>query len=113
MLRHVTRLLAAYAHGTFAVITADPKAAEATLRQAGWAKSQSDPFTWQHSGREVTVAHPDAARGLEFDGVVLVEPADFPQNLGRQGPLYTALTRPNRELAVVHTKPPPDRLRKR
>ncbi|SIN35723.1 AAA family ATPase [Micromonospora cremea] len=113
VLRHVTRLQAAYLQGTFAIITADPKAVETMLRLVGWAKSRSDPFTWQHSGREVTVAHPDTARGLEFDGVVVVEPADFPQNLGRQGPLYTALTRPNRELTVVHTKPLPERLRKR
>ncbi|MEU5529315.1 AAA family ATPase [Micromonospora chersina] len=113
VLRHLTRLQAAYPQGTLAVITADPKAVETMLRRAGWAKSVSDRFTWEHSGREATVAHPDTARGLEFDGVVVVEPADFPQNLGRQGPLYTALTRPNRELAVVHTKPLPERLRKR
>ncbi|WP_304524622.1 AAA family ATPase [Dactylosporangium sp. AC04546] len=113
VLRHVTRLQAAHSQGTVAVITANPKAAETMLRLAGWAKSLNDPYTWQDSEREVTVAHPDSARGLEFDGVVVVEPADFPQNLGRQGPLYTALTRPNRELAVVHTKPLPERLRKR
>lgn len=113
LLRHVTRLQAAYSQGTVAVITADPKAVETMLRRASWGRSGSDRFTWQHSGREVTVAHPDTARGLEFDAVVVVEPADFPQNLGRHGPLYTALTRPNRELAVVHTKPLPERLRKR
>ncbi|MGA5305859.1 AAA family ATPase [Nucisporomicrobium flavum] len=113
VLRHVTRLQNAYLQGTVAVITVDLKAVETMLRRADWEKSRNDPFTWQRSGREVTVAHPDNARGLEFDGVVVVEPADFPQNLGRQGPLYTALTRPNRELAVVHTKPLPERLRKR
>ena len=113
LLRHLTRLQGAYPKGTAAIITADPKAVETTLRRAGWARSRSDPFIWQRSGREVTVAHPDTARGLEFDAVIVVEPADFPQNLGRQGPLYTALTRPNRELVVVHTKPLPDRLRKR
>ncbi len=113
VLRHVTRLKTAYPQGTLAVITVDPKAVESTLRLAGWARSPNGPFTWRHSGHEVTVALPDTARGLEFDAVIVVEPADFPQNLGRQGPLYTALTRPNRELAVVHTKPLPERLRKR
>lgn len=113
VLRHVNRLQAAYPEGTVAIITVNPKAVETTLRLAGWAHSQSDPFTWQHSGREVTVAHPDIVRGLEFDVVIVVEPASFPQNLGRQGLLYTALTRPNRELAVVHTKPLPDPLRKK
>jgi DNA helicase IV len=59
------------------------------------------------------VLSPDEARGLEFDGAVVVEPADFPQNYGRRGPLYTALTRPNRELSVVHAKPLPDALRRK
>ncbi|MEO3748401.1 hypothetical protein [Plantactinospora sp. B5E13] len=112
VLNHVGRLQAAHPQGTLAVITADPKAVEAMLRQAGWATVKSGSYTWRHSGREVTVARPDTARGLEFDAVVVVEPADFPQNLGRHGPLYTALTRPNRELAVVHAKPLPDPLRK-
>lgn len=112
LVRQLTRLHAAYPEGTVAVITADPKAVETMLRLAGWAKSVGE-LTWQYSGRDVMVAHPDTARGLEFDAVVVVEPADFPQNLGRQGPLYTALTRPNRELVVVHVKPLPERLRRR
>ncbi|MEU7887781.1 AAA family ATPase [Microbispora bryophytorum] len=113
VLRHVTRLQAAHPHGTVAVITADPKPVETVLRREGWVKPRSDLSTWRRAGREVTVAQPDDARGLEFDGVVVAEPADFPQNFGRQGPLYTALTRPNRELAVVHAKPLPERLRKK
>ncbi|MGC4851412.1 AAA family ATPase [Micromonospora sp. DT15] len=113
LVRELARLHAAYPEGTAAVITAEPKAVETMLRLAGWVKSVSDRFTWQYSGRDVVVAHPDTARGLEFDAVVVVEPADFPQNLGRQGPLYTALTRPNRELVVVHAKPLPERLRRR
>lgn len=112
VLRHLRRLQDAYPRGTLAIITADPKTVESMLRSADWVMSDNSTFTWQRSGREVTVAHPDTARGLEFDAVIVVEPADFPQNLGRQGPLYTALTRPNRELAVIHTKPLPERLRK-
>jgi DNA helicase-2/ATP-dependent DNA helicase PcrA len=50
---------------------------------------------------------------LEFDGVVVVEPEVFPQNLARWGPHYTALTRPNRELVVLHTEPLPEPLRKK
>lgn len=53
------------------------------------------------------------ARGLEFDGVVVVEPADFQQNLGRHGALYTALTRANKKLVVVHSKPLPKELKGR
>ena len=52
------------------------------------------------------------ARGLEFDAVLVIEPSQFPENVGRQGPLYTALTRANRELAVLHSKPLPEKLRR-
>ena len=48
------------------------------------------------------------AKGLELDGVVVVEPAgivaEMPQGLRA---LYVALTRATRELAVVHTQPLP------
>ena len=109
----VDRLLAAYPRGTVAVITVDPKAVRSHLRSLGWAATRSNPQVWERSRREVTIVHPDAARGLEFDAVVVVEPSSFPKNLGREGPLYTALTRPNRELVVVHSQPLPDRLRRR
>jgi len=69
--------------------------------------------TWRRAEAEVTVHKPDSARGLEFDAVIVVEPADFPVNYGRRGPLYTALTRPNRELSIVHSKPLPDALRRK
>ena len=58
--------------------------------------------SWSIDGRNVRVLAPDAARGLEFDAVVVVEPSEFPKSFGRHGPLYTALTRANRELAIVH-----------
>ena len=75
--------------------------------------ARTNPQIWERNGRNLAAIDPDEARGLEFDAVIVVEPADFPQNYGRQGPLYTALTRPNRELAVVHAKPLPDALRRR
>ena len=53
------------------------------------------------------------ARGLEFDGVVVVEPSDFQKNLGRHGSLYTSLTRANKRLVVVHSNPLPQELRRR
>jgi DNA helicase IV len=79
----------------------------------GWATSAHDPQLWEKDAKEVTVAVPDDARGLEFDAVVVVEPSEFPENFGRQGPLYTALTRANRELSVVHSNALPDGLRRR
>jgi DNA helicase II / ATP-dependent DNA helicase PcrA len=109
----VDRLLGAYPAGTLAVLSADPTAARTSLRSVGWAAARYGSQTWERSGRSVMVIHPDAARGLEFDAIIVVEPADFPQNFGRQGLLYTALTRPNRELAIVHSKLLPDALRRR
>ena len=109
----IDRLLGAYPDGTVAVISADPATARRSLRFAGWAMARTNHQIWERNGRSVTVIDPDEGRGLEFDAVIVVEPADFPQNYGRQGPLYTALTRPNRELAIVHSKPLPDALRRR
>ncbi|MDR3069322.1 MAG: AAA family ATPase [Cellulomonas sp.] len=53
---------------------------------------------------------PRQTKGLEFDRVVLVEPA---QVLATSGPgdLYVALTRPTRQLHIVHAEPLPDGLR--
>lgn len=107
----VDRLLAAYPLGTVAVITVDPGAVTKTLRSKGWKATGFDAQLWERDELEVNLLEPDSARGLEFDAVVVVEPAEFPQNYGHQGPLYTALTRPNRELVVVHTKSLPDALR--
>ena len=53
------------------------------------------------------------ARGLEFDGVVVVEPADFQMNVGRNGSLYTSLTRADKKLVVVHSRPLPKELKGR
>jgi hypothetical protein len=109
----VERLLAAYPLGTVAVIGPNTSAVRKSLRSRGWVGSMHDLSPWERDGREVTVLDPDSARGIEFDAVVVVEPADFKQNRGHQGPLYTALTRPNRELVVVHSKGLPEGLRGR
>lgn len=109
----VQRLLAAYPRGTVAVIGPDTSAVRKSLRLRGWVGSMHNSEPWERDGREVTVLDPDSARGIEFDAVVVVEPADFKQNRGHQGPLYTALTRPNRELVVVHAKGLPEALRGR
>jgi len=54
----------------------------------------------------------EAAKGLEFDAVVLVEPAriaaDGPRGLST---LYVAVTRTTRRLVVVHDDPLPSCLR--
>ncbi|MFD2025049.1 hypothetical protein [Promicromonospora aerolata] len=109
----VDRLLSAYPEGTVAVIDVDSSRIRALFRGEGWRARQGDQRFWEKAGRQVVVMQPDEARGLEFDGVVVSEPADFPENFGRLGPLYTSLTRPNRKLAVVHSRPLPEEPRPR
>jgi DNA helicase IV len=54
-----------------------------------------------------------AAKGLEFDAVVLVEPAEVLAESPRgANDLYVALTRSTQRLAVVHAEPLPDLLRR-
>jgi DNA helicase IV len=64
----------------------------------------SDPF----DEASVPVLTPRQAKGLEFDHVVVVEPAAIAED-GEQGlrELYVALTRPTRTLVVVHARPLP------
>jgi DNA helicase IV len=54
----------------------------------------------------VPLLTPRQAKGLEFDHVVVVEPA-----LIDLRELYVALTRPTKTLVVVHARPLPDQLR--
>jgi DNA helicase IV len=59
----------------------------------------------------VAVLSLDSAKGLEFDSVIVVEPArvaaESPQGLRA---LYVALTRTTRRLRVVHAEPLPEAL---
>jgi superfamily I DNA/RNA helicase len=64
----------------------------------------------------VTVVSPAEAKGLEFDAVVVVEPAEFVPATGdehRAGLrlLYVALTRAVQTLTIVHREPLPPALR--
>jgi len=54
--------------------------------------------------RRVLVLTVEQAKGLEFDGVVIIEPAEILAGSARgASDLYVALTRTTRRLAVVHT----------
>jgi DNA helicase IV len=59
----------------------------------------------------VPLLTPRQAKGLEFDHVVVVEPAAIAED-GDRGlrELYVALTRPTRTLVVVHARPLPPQL---
>ena len=60
----------------------------------------------------VPVLTPRESKGLEFDHVVVVEPALIVEEGGGSGlrELYVALTRPTKTLIVVHARPLPDAL---
>jgi len=62
----------------------------------------------QAASTPIVVLGAEAAKGLEFDNVITVEPAQIaaesPQSLRA---LFVALTRPTRRLALVHAEPLP------
>jgi DNA helicase IV len=61
--------------------------------------------------RPVTVLDAQTSRGLEFDAVVVVEPAGILEDAVRGlRLLYVAITRPTRHLAVVSSRPLPEAL---
>ncbi len=62
--------------------------------------------------QEVTLVPIWLVKGLELDGVVVVEPAAILEEEARGGQaLYVALTRSTKRLAVLHARPLPDVLR--
>jgi DNA helicase-2/ATP-dependent DNA helicase PcrA len=101
--QEVDRLLSEYPGGSVAVICQSSRPVTLALRQMDWSSDATMSEVWSRDDRRVRVLAPDAARGLEYDAVIVVEPSEFPKNFGRHGPLYTALTRANRELSIVHS----------
>lgn len=57
---------------------------------------------------QVTVLEPRQTKGLEFDAVVLVEPATIAEGAGGTSDLYVAMTRPTQRLVVVHARDLPE-----
>jgi superfamily I DNA/RNA helicase len=57
----------------------------------------------------VPILTPRRSKGLEFDHVVVVEPALIAEEGGDSGlrELYVALTRPTKTLTIVHSRPLP------
>ena len=59
----------------------------------------------------IAIVSPTAAKGLEFDHVVVVEPADLVgADLSGLRLLYVTLSRATRSLTVLHAKALPDAL---
>ena len=65
-----------------------------------------------HLAAELNAIPVSQIKGLEYDRVVVVEPADIvaaePRGMNR---LYVALTRAVAELVILHSKPLPENLR--
>ncbi|WP_420113962.1 HelD family protein [Pseudactinotalea sp.] len=85
--------------GTIAVIT--PRSERAQLATDLGLTGAAD------LGASLVVLDPTGAKGLEFDHVVLVEPAAIAEQATGAGDLYVAMTRPTRHLDVVHAHPLP------
>ncbi len=96
--------------GTVAVI-APPSLGEAVGRAFDAAGVAYGEPTRSGLDAHVTLLPITTAKGLEFDAVVVVEPArlvrEAPQGLRA---LFVALTRPTRSLTIVHAEPLPDAL---
>jgi DNA helicase IV len=67
-----------------------------------------EPFEVEH--RQIRCLTPAQSKGMEFDGVVVVEPADIVDRSHGLGLLYVALTRTTDHLVILHSRPLPDEL---
>ncbi|MFI1303158.1 HelD family protein [Streptomyces sioyaensis] len=83
--------------GRLAVIAPDSRCAALFAALPDAAAGPSPDLT-----RPVVVLGPRQAKGLEFDTVIVVEPAEFGAS-----DLYVALTRATQRLGVLHTEPLP------
>ncbi|MGA2521397.1 MAG: AAA family ATPase, partial [Acidimicrobiales bacterium] len=97
-------LCAEVAPGTAAVLAPASLLADLTVALDAAGIDATDPRR-DGLGAPLSLLPVDLANGLEFDAVVVVEPAaiveESPQGLRA---LYVALTRPTRRLAVVHAR---------
>jgi DNA helicase IV len=104
----VGRLLDESRDGTVAVVAPAPELAALTKAlSATWPDLVGDASRTALSVR-VSVLTPEQVKGLEFDDVVVVEPAAIVAASARGlSDLYVALSRPTRRLVVVHSEPLP------
>jgi DNA helicase IV len=93
--------------GRIAVIAVEARldAIGAALRDAGLRPALGTGSSAADLDAPLVVLSPREAKGLEFDVVVLVEPAEVID--ASAGDLYVAMTRPTRALHVLHDRPLP------
>lgn len=73
-----------------------------------WGAARAGQFLAPGNDRRLLVLDAREAKGLEFDAVVLVEPATIAAGPSGASDLYVALTRPTQHLTVIHSSPLPD-----
>lgn len=114
-LQQIELLAAKYEDGLLALIVPPSLIAHfnSELPELGW-RHQADSYKWINPSKSwsqklpLAVATPVELRGLEFDGVVLVETADFPS----KKQLYMGITRANKELRLIDSKGLPPAIHK-
>jgi DNA helicase IV len=97
--------------GSIGIVVADSLVSTVDKALAEMPHDLSDADAEESAESRITVVPASIVKGLEFDHVVLVEPAriaDGPRGLQR---LYVALTRAVSRLAVVHAEPLPAEMR--
>ena len=93
--------------GNVAIVAADSRCTEIedelTKRNIEFGRAGSSGLTF-----DLTVVPVSVVKGLELDGVIVVEPTEIVESeLHGMRALYVALTRSTRRLAVVHARPMP------
>ncbi|MGA0961952.1 MAG: HelD family protein [Ilumatobacteraceae bacterium] len=94
------------AGGSVAVVATDDRCDEISLAldEAGVEHGRASAGL----GKGITVVPVSVVKGLELDGVVVVEPADIVESSDRGlRSLFVALTRSTKRLSVVHSRPLP------
>ncbi len=110
------------APGRLAVVVTTDRIAEIVdlLTSAGLTAVDPRDGATKGLGADLVVLGAEGANGLEFDGVVVVEPAEIARRGASSGSeptarglrtLYVAMTRPTRRLAIVASQPLPPSLR--
>ncbi|MGA1435948.1 MAG: HelD family protein [Ilumatobacteraceae bacterium] len=92
--------------GSVAVVATDDRCDEISLAldEAGVEHGRASAGL----GKGITVVPVSVVKGLELDGVVVVEPADIVESSDRGlRSLFVALTRSTKRLSVVHSRPLP------
>jgi DNA helicase IV len=104
----VASLLTASEEGTIAVVTPTGDVGGLTEQLEQRWPGQVGNASRAALAVRVSVLAPEQVKGLEFDDVVVVEPAAIVRQ-SRRGlsDLYVALSRPTRRLVVVHSEPLP------